>query len=331
MDLHKRSNPSLCSTDIQVKIPLKTTVRKLTKAAVSRWLLAGLMLTDFSNASASILLEPGAGRDDATITEGYVGEFDQLAEQADSQSAEQRSQQLEELLNRDQGESGDNLPAATASDTGNIDLPDPTALRVHNNNRVWIVSVGSSVYSDADRDGFFSNFSISLDADTVYLDARVYARILLREGDQEYQLFHTSQIFDLRNYSLGDSYRIEGKLVSNYPAAYYDVQVDLFDAYDGSLLDSVDASTHRTLYALPLESLDSVGVFAGGPGATNGPNNLADSSNPESFDIDGTDGVRNQIVREHVGSSFMVLPIAMIFLALKRRQWRSRHSANPTA
>ena len=134
MDFHKRSNPSLCSTDIQAKVPLKTTVRKLTKAAVRRWLLAGLMLTAFSNASASILLEPGAGRDDATITEGYVGEFDELAEQVDNQSAEQRIQQLEEQLNRDQGESGDNLPAPTASDTGNIDLPDPAALHLHNNN-----------------------------------------------------------------------------------------------------------------------------------------------------------------------------------------------------
>jgi len=289
--------------------------KKTAKVLARSCLLAGVMVAAVSKASAVTLFEYGVERDDATITEGYVGDIEQLrtqpADPLGTPLSQQLTQQLRVQLNREQLASGNN----SSADPGHTDLQDLSGFHQHYNNSVWIVSVGSSVYSDADRDGFFSDFSIRFDADTEYLDARVYVRILLREGDQDYQLFHTSQTFDLYNYSLGDTYRVDGSLVSNYPANYYDVQVDLFDAYDGSLLDTVNASTHRTLSALPLESKDNVGVYSGN---SHGPDTLADSTSPTSPDNDGASGARNQIVKEHVGSSFLVLPLALMFLAVRR-------------
>jgi len=224
------------------------------KTPISICLFAGLsLITATGNVRAVTPVESGVEGRDATITEGYAGDLDQLAgllggqeqpgqqpgqqlrEQAAELSSDPLSTQLNEHINaqlhRSQIAQGE---PDTTSANESADIAHHASPQLHNNSRVWIVSVSSGVYSDADRDGFFSEFSINLDADTSYQDARVYARILLREGEQDYELFHTSQIFDLNSYSLGDAYRIEGKLVSNYPAAYYDVQVDLFDAYDGS-------------------------------------------------------------------------------------------------
>ena len=289
------------------------------KTAAASCLLAGLMLSAVSDLKAYTLFEFGIEREDATITEGYAGDIEQLAEPASDllleASGQALHQPLSQQLNRGQIQAED----ISSAELDQADLENRSSLHRHNN-RVWIVSIGSSIYSDADRDGFFSNFSISFDADTVNLHENVYARILLREGDQEYQLFHTSQTFDLYSYSASDTYRVEGNLVSNYPAAYYDVQVDLFDAYDGSLLDSVNASTHRTLSALPLESLDNVGAFTSN---SSNPNALADATNPSSPDFDGASGVPNQIVREHAGSSFLILPMLLLLLLVRRiERWK---------
>jgi len=150
----------------------------------------------------------------------------------------------------------------------------------HDHDHVYIVSVGTSVYSDADQDGFFSKFSLRFDADTAYGEEDVYAQIYLRNDGDNYELFHTSRVFEVYE-SLGS------------------------DEYDDELYDMVDASSHRTLSGLPLESSELNGV------------------NTQSLDlVDGdlVDGRREQIISEQIGASFILLPLLFAMALVRRRR-----------
>ncbi len=186
---------------------------------------------------------------------------------------------------------------------------------------VLIVSVGSSVYSDFDNDGFFTNFTLTFDADVRYGDEWVYANIFLRGGGSDYLFFHSSDAFEIYESSIFDEYRLDSELVSNYPAAYYDVRIELRDAYSDRLLDVVDASTHRTLFALPLESRDSSDSFG----------NSVDTQILAPLNIDGPELnlARDQIVHEQVGASYALLPLLGLgLLARQRRRQLSNKPAN---
>lgn len=165
----------------------------------------------------------------------------------------------------------------------------------HDDDEVMIVSVGSSVYSDTDRDGFFTHFSITVDADVDYGSREVQMRIFLRSDGDEYTEFYTSNRFHIYDNLSSDSYSIDSKLVNNYPAGFYDVRIDVIDAFSGERLDSVDAETHSTLFAMPLESA------------------MLD------------DGPADAIVHENIGSAgipaiLVLLSSLVINLALRRRQ-----------
>ena len=178
-----------------------------------------------------------------------------------------------------------------------------------NSPRVWIVSVGSSVYSDFDNDGFFTHFNLPFDADVDYGDEWVFASILLRTGEADYELFHTSDIFEIHDSSSFDKYRLESELVRNYPTGYYDVRIELRQAYNDSLLDVVDASSNRTLFALPLESSDS--------GITQA---TLSTNDPVADDNSITNFQREQIVHERVGAGYALLPLLLAGWLTRRRR-----------
>lgn len=121
----------------------------------------------------------------------------------------------------------------------------------------WISDIGTLLYKDADRDGYFSGFSLTIDADTHYSHAEVYAAIDMQLPQGARERLHTTGTFHLYGNSITDEYRIDVELVQNYPIGHYDLFVNLVDAYDHTVLDTVDASEFSNLAGLPLESEDS--------------------------------------------------------------------------
>lgn len=121
----------------------------------------------------------------------------------------------------------------------------------------WISDIGTLLYRDADRDGYFSKFSLTIDADTHYSHAEVYAAIDMQLPQGTRERLHTTGTFNLYGNSLTDEYRIDIELIQNYPIGHYDLFVNLVDAYDHSVLDTVDASEFSNLAGLPLESEDT--------------------------------------------------------------------------
>ncbi len=188
------------------------------------------------------------------------------------------------------------------------------------------VDVGTLLFSDGDRDGFFSGFSVSVDIDIIhssYREIPVFVRVFLRPPEEPFQLFHVSDRFSVFRSLVSDTYRIESELVSNFPAGYYDMQLELVDAITGETLDVIDALSHRALVALPLESIDQSGVLTqlnpiGVSGGANTPESLNDATSSNG-------PVREAIVREHVGSMWLLLPI--LLLNIGRRRFKSRLTA----
>ncbi len=123
----------------------------------------------------------------------------------------------------------------------------------HHNN-VWVDDVGTSLFADNDRDGYFGGFSLSFDVDTTYGSQDVYATIFLQLDNQTPVVLLTSNTFRIYGRSGSDVYRVEAQLVNQYRAGNYQVQIDIHDAHSGEVLDSVDNQTFRNLRSLPLEA-----------------------------------------------------------------------------
>lgn len=121
---------------------------------------------------------------------------------------------------------------------------------------IWITDIGTLLYSDDDQDGYFSGFSLTIDADTEYSQADVYATIDVQRSQGERERLHTTDSFSIYGNSLTDEYRIDIELVRNYPIGDYDLFVNLIDANDHEVVDSVGAYDISNLYRLPLESED---------------------------------------------------------------------------
>jgi hypothetical protein len=119
---------------------------------------------------------------------------------------------------------------------------------------IWITDVGTLLYIDNDQDGYFSGFSLTIDADTEYSHADVYATIDIERSRGERERLHTTGTFSIYGNSLTDEYRIDIELVRNYPIGDYDLFIDLVDANNHAVVDSVGAYDFSNLSRLPLES-----------------------------------------------------------------------------
>lgn len=179
----------------------------------------------------------------------------------------------------------------------------------------WVTDVGMLLYRDADRDGYFSGFSLSIDADTEYSHAEVYAAIDVEFPEGSRERLHTTATFHLYGNSITDEYRIDIDLVRNYPYGQYNLFVDLIDAYDHSVVDSVSATQFSNLGRLPLESED----------LDNSP-----VTHPVTALVPGTTNNTDIRVAEYSGSSgFWVLSILGAFLFRRYHRHQGKQTRIP--
>jgi|GEM_PF-1047686 len=120
--------------------------------------------------------------------------------------------------------------------------------------KVWVDDVGTSFYADYDNDGYFGGFSLSFDVDTYSGRRDIYAVIYLQLNGRTPAVLHTTEIFTIYSRSGSDNYRVEAELVDNYSAGSYQVQIDIHDAHNDDILDSVGQDSFRNLRNLPLEA-----------------------------------------------------------------------------
>ena len=116
-----------------------------------------------------------------------------------------------------------------------------------------IYNVNTNLISDMDYDGFYHRFSITIDADTSYTDADVYAKIYLSYEGGPWNYMATSDIYHIHSDSAQDAFTIETELTDGFHAGYYDVRVELYDADYNEWVLSYGPYDDSSINALPLE------------------------------------------------------------------------------
>jgi hypothetical protein len=131
---------------------------------------------------------------------------------------------------------------------------------VHVDSIVYIYEGDISVYdasttliSDFDHDGFYHRFSVGIDADTVYATSYVYAELYLSYEGGPWNYYASSDAFHIHGDSALDVFYVETELAEGFPAGYYDVRIELYDADTGEWLLNYGPYDDSSLTALPLE------------------------------------------------------------------------------
>ena len=119
----------------------------------------------------------------------------------------------------------------------------------------WFYSATVDLYSDFDRDGYFSSIDLSFDVDTVYGVADVYAVIYLSRDFGPWNEYAVTDDFTIFGASDADGYFIDTDLVSGYATGDYDILIELFDTYDGAFVASIGPEDSSELSYLPLEDV----------------------------------------------------------------------------
>lgn len=122
------------------------------------------------------------------------------------------------------------------------------------NQEFWIYDAYTVLRDDFDGDGFFTRLELTLDADTVFEGANVYAVLYLSLEGGDWIEYGETNVFDIYGTSGSDEYYFDSDLVSGFPTGYYDVLIELYDDFDQRLVAVFGPEQSLELYDLPLES-----------------------------------------------------------------------------
>ena len=106
------------------------------------------------------------------------------------------------------------------------------------NTDFWFYDAYVTLFADEDADGYFTGIELEFDADTVYTAADVYALTYLSLDYGPWNVYAETADFTLYGASDTDGYVIETELVAGYPPGDYDILIELYDTFDGSLVAS---------------------------------------------------------------------------------------------
>lgn len=119
----------------------------------------------------------------------------------------------------------------------------------------YIYSAQTDLFDDFDADGFYTYLRITMDIDTDYFDASIYLRVFLRGSDGIWDEIFESNVFSIYGNSGLDDYVVESELYSGFPPDYYDVLVEVYDAYTGALVLEHGPREAAAFSLLPMEDL----------------------------------------------------------------------------
>ena len=117
----------------------------------------------------------------------------------------------------------------------------------------WFYTADVVLFNDHDNDGYYHGIDLLFDADTWYAFADVYAVIYLSKEGGPWNEYAVTEDFTLLGASSSDEYVIVTELISGYPAASYDILIELFDADTHEFLAWYGPEDTSELAFLPLE------------------------------------------------------------------------------
>jgi hypothetical protein len=123
-------------------------------------------------------------------------------------------------------------------------------------NDFWIYYADVELFNDDDRDGYFHGIDVLFDADTYFEVADVYAVLYLSYEGGPWNEYAVTETFSIYGATSDDEYVVVSELMSGYPAGDYDLLIELYDTFDGSLVADLGPEDNPDLGYLPLEDFD---------------------------------------------------------------------------
>ena len=126
----------------------------------------------------------------------------------------------------------------------------------------YVYSGYTELYDDFDDDGFYSFLRVNVDIDTDFVDSDLYVEVYLRGSTGGWLMIYESEVFTIHGTSAFDDYEVESELLSGFTPDYYDVLVEVYDAYSGDLVASHGPLENSAFALLPLEDVNRDGAIA---------------------------------------------------------------------
>jgi hypothetical protein len=143
-------------------------------------------------------------------------------------------------------------PALTASGSRNDRQLYSLSAR-YTNTDVTIYDVCTSLIDDINYDGYFRQFSVTFDADTLYPEAYLYAKLYISYEGGPWNLYTITDNFTIHGDSEYDDFTVETELAEGFEPGYYDIKIELYDAYTDAFILDYGPYQDTSLSALPLE------------------------------------------------------------------------------
>jgi hypothetical protein len=124
-----------------------------------------------------------------------------------------------------------------------------------NSGPIYFYSVAVDMNYDEDGDGYYSDFTVSFDADTSYNYATVYASLYVSLNGGVWQHYFTTDNFEINASSSSDIYDVRTQLTNGFPPGSYDILIDLYDADYNTLAATISADTEYELAEHYLEDI----------------------------------------------------------------------------
>ena len=118
---------------------------------------------------------------------------------------------------------------------------------------VTIYDAVTELISDINDDGFYHRFAVTIDADTVYPEAYIFAELYLSYEGGPWNYFASSDSYHIYGDSDQDTFTIETELAEGFEPGYYDIRIELYDADTGYRILTYGPYDDTSLSTLPLE------------------------------------------------------------------------------
>jgi MYXO-CTERM domain-containing protein len=120
----------------------------------------------------------------------------------------------------------------------------------------WIYDASVEYFDDYDADGYYSFLRVTFDADSLYAEHWVYARLFLSIDGVRWEEYHVTDDFLVEGTSAFDAFEVETELVSGFAPGLYDVLIELYDADFGYFLGDYGPVQSSAFSLLPLEDIE---------------------------------------------------------------------------
>jgi len=120
----------------------------------------------------------------------------------------------------------------------------------------WIYDATTELFDDFDGDGYYTYLRVRFDADSIFSDQYVFARIYLSEDGEFWEEYHVTEDILIEGSSSFDDFEVDTELVSGFPPGLYDVLIELYDADFGDFLDEFGPADLPAFSLLPLEDIE---------------------------------------------------------------------------